>query len=81
MKKKKTKKKVLKRMVSSKNLKEGDVIDGMKWVGLTKDEIKDIQKTKKHVVIKEGLRFVPVFFITLIITLFYGNIFYLIMGF
>jgi Flp pilus assembly protein protease CpaA len=60
--------------IPASKLKVGDVLDTMLWRGLTKEEIKDIQKKKRYVTIKEGVRFVPTFAITLIITLLFGNL-------
>lgn len=62
-------------------LKSGDVLEEMLWRGITEEEIKDIRKKKKFVVVKEGVRFVPVFPITLIVTLLYGNILLMLLGF
>ncbi len=42
--------------------------------GLEEDEVKEIQKTRERVSIREGVRFVPVFFIALLITIYYGNL-------
>jgi Flp pilus assembly protein protease CpaA len=42
--------------------------------GLTKKEVQKIKKMKKYVIIREGIRFTPVFFISLIITLLFGDI-------
>ncbi|MCD6476798.1 MAG: hypothetical protein J7K26_01360, partial [Candidatus Aenigmarchaeota archaeon] len=42
--------------------------------GLTKDEIKRIKKYRKYVIVREGIRYSPVFAISLIITLIYGDI-------
>ncbi|MDI6721170.1 MAG: prepilin peptidase [Candidatus Aenigmarchaeota archaeon] len=67
-------KRVFRKRVSTKDLKPGDVIEGGAWKGLTKDEIKKTRVKKKYVVIKEGIRFVPVFPITLAITAAFGTI-------
>ena len=42
--------------------------------GLTAEEVKKIKKLKKYVVIKEGIRYGPVFPIALILTLIYGDL-------
>jgi len=42
--------------------------------GLKIDEVRKIQKLKKYVIIKEGIRYGPVFFLTLIITLIFGDV-------
>jgi len=49
----------------------------MIWRGLTEKEVRKIRRTKKYVVIKDGIRFVPVFPITLVISILFGNIFFL----
>jgi Flp pilus assembly protein protease CpaA len=65
---------VFKRKVKTKDLKPGDVIDDMHWVGLTAEQIKSVQKKKKYAIVKEGIRFVPAFPIALVVTLLVGNI-------
>ena len=71
------------RKISSKDLKVGDMIGediprlkiGKKLIrGLTAAEVKRIQKMKKTVLIREGIRFGPVFPIALLLTVLYGNI-------
>lgn len=57
-----------------KNLRAGDVLYSMIWRGLTYEEVAKIKKTKKFVTVKEGMRFVPVFFLALVVTLLYGNL-------
>ena len=66
--------KVFRKRIESRHLKEGDVLDNMLWRGITKDEIKDVSARKKYVIIKEGVRFIPVFPITLLVTIFFGSI-------
>ncbi len=66
--------KVFTRRIPTKQLKPGDVLQEMIWRGLTPDEVAKIKKSKKFVTIKEGMRFVPVFPIALIVTLLYGNL-------
>jgi hypothetical protein len=43
--------------------------------GLKKEEVKKIKRMKKYVTIREGIRYGMVFPITLILTLFFGDIF------
>ncbi|MFH1420746.1 MAG: prepilin peptidase [Candidatus Aenigmatarchaeota archaeon] len=63
------------RDISVDNLKEGDVIfESKKWIGLTKKEVEKLKQTHETVKIKEGVRFAPVFFLTLLATLLFGNI-------
>lgn len=72
---------LFKKMVPISKLKEGDVLETMIWRGLTKEEVIDLQRKRKNesVVVKEGVRFVPVFAITLLITALYGSIWPFIM--
>lgn len=65
---------VFRRRISAKNLKVGDVVEGMIWRGLKKEEISEIRRKRRYVVVKEGVRFVPVFPIALAVTLLYGNL-------
>ncbi|MEM5793168.1 MAG: A24 family peptidase [Candidatus Aenigmatarchaeota archaeon] len=64
-----------KRKIKVSQLKEGDVLDDSKiWEGLKKEEVEKIRKSgKKYVVIKEGVRFAPVFFISTIFTFLFGD--------
>ncbi|MEM2707500.1 MAG: A24 family peptidase [Candidatus Pacearchaeota archaeon] len=50
-----------------KDIKIGNKIIKAKWEGLNKEEIKLIKKFKKKVKIKEGIPFVPVFFIAFVL--------------
>ncbi|MBI4018458.1 MAG: hypothetical protein HY368_02515, partial [Candidatus Aenigmarchaeota archaeon] len=59
-------------------LKPGDVLEKMIWRGLTREEIREIKRKEKYAVVKEGVRFVPAFALTLVATLLYGNIFMLL---
>ncbi len=61
---------VLAESISAKGLK----MDGKLFIGLTEDQIKKIQKAKKTVWIKEGIRYGPTFFLALVATWLYGNI-------
>jgi hypothetical protein len=65
---------VFKRKVSVKELKVGDVLVNDKWKGLTEKEIQKLHKKGGNVWIKEGTRFAPVFLITMLITIFYGDL-------
>ena len=64
---------LFKRKVKTSELKEGDVILEGRWRGITKKEIEEMEKKSRHVWIKEGVRFAPVFIITMLISLFYGD--------
>jgi Flp pilus assembly protein protease CpaA len=70
-------KNVFRKKVKVSKLRKGDVLEKGNWIGLTE---KDIRKMKKsgYVTIKDGIRFVPVFAIALVITLLCGNLFLLI---
>ena len=61
------------RKVDVSELCEGDVVMDGKWIGITKNDIKRLQKGGGKVWIKEGVRFAPVFVITVIATLILGN--------
>lgn len=65
---------LFKRKIPVSELREGDVLVSDKWRGLTKKEIKKMQERGGHVWIKEGVRFAPVFVITMVITLSYGSL-------
>ncbi len=75
-----------KKLISTKKLKEGDVLaeniiagrtkfSSRLWVGLEKADIKKIQNLRKKVWIKEGIRYVPAFFFAILVTWLYGNTF------
>jgi len=71
---------VFKKKIPVSRLRPGDVLEEMNWVGLTKKQVASIRKKRKFVTIKEGVRFVPVFFLTLAVTLLYGNLLFLFVG-
>jgi len=71
---------VFRKRIPVSRLKPGDVLDGMKWVGLTQRQVAAIREKKTHVVVKEGVRFVPVFFLSLAATLLWGNLLFMILG-
>ncbi len=75
------------RKILSKNLKVGDMIGEdipklklyKKLIrGLTEKEVKQIRKMKKTVLIREGIRFGPVFPLALILTVLYGNLLFIL---
>lgn len=74
-------KRVFRKRVRTKDLKVGDVVEDMIWRGIEEREIKRLQRKKKYVVVKEGVRFIPAFPIALVITLFYGNLMFLFFSF
>jgi len=71
---------VFRKRVRAKELKIGDVLEETNWIGINEKQIMQIQKKKKYVTIKDGVRFVPVFAIALILTLLYGNILFALLG-
>ncbi|MEM0473447.1 MAG: prepilin peptidase, partial [Candidatus Aenigmatarchaeota archaeon] len=64
-----------KRKIPVSELKEGDVLlDSKVWEGITKQQLKQIKKSgKKHVWIKEGVRFGLAFPLALLFTIFIGD--------
>lgn len=69
--------------ISTKNLREGDMIgEDLKELklykkiirGLTKSEVARIRKLRKSIWIREGVRFGPVFPISIAVTLLFGNL-------
>lgn len=71
-------KRVFRKRIPTSRLKKGDVIENGNWIGLTEQQVRKIRKEKKFVTIKDGMRFVPVFAIALLLTLLYGNLFFVI---
>jgi len=68
-------KKIFMRKIKTSDVKVGDVIvDFKKWDGITENQLKELKKKKKFVTIKEGVRFAPTFFISLIVTFLLGNV-------
>lgn len=64
--------------IKSSELKVGDVLAETNWVGVTEKDVLALRKTKRFITIKDGVRFVPVFPLTLAITLLYGNLLFMI---
>ena len=73
-------KRVFRRKVLTSKLRKGDVLEDGNWVGLTDRQIKKLRSQKRYAVIKDGMRFVPVFAIALVLTLLFGNLFFAIIG-
>jgi Flp pilus assembly protein protease CpaA len=71
-------KNLFKRRVKASELKVGDVVFDGRWKGLSKKEIKEIGKKSRYVWVKEGVRFAPVFLITMIISIFYGDLIFIL---
>jgi Flp pilus assembly protein protease CpaA len=71
---------VFKKKIPTSRLRTGDVLEEMNWVGLTARQVAMLRKKKRFVTIKEGVRFVPVFFIAMLITVLFGNVFFAALG-
>ena len=54
-----------------KDIKVGNKIIKSKWDGLNKEEITLIRKNKKSVLIKQGIPFIPVFLISLLVLIYF----------
>ncbi|MEM5815149.1 MAG: prepilin peptidase [Candidatus Aenigmatarchaeota archaeon] len=76
----KTCEKLFIKKVSVKKLKIGDVLlESKRWDGIDRNTIKEIKKKgKKYVYVKSGIAFAPVFLISLILTVFFGNLYLMI---
>lgn len=65
---------LFRRKVLASKVRVGDVLMDDKWRGLTEEEVGRIHKKGGDVWIKEGVRFAPVFLITVLVTLWAGNL-------
>lgn len=65
---------VFRKRINIKDLKVGDVVIGSRWRGLTENQIKKLKISSEYVWIKEGVRFAPVFLITLLASIFLGSL-------
>ena len=65
---------LFRKKIDVKDLKIGDVPVKEKWRVLTEKEVNALKKKGGTIWIKEGVRFAPVFIITIIISLLLGNI-------
>lgn len=65
---------LFKRKINVRELSVGDVVMSDKWRGLTEEEVNKLKRKGGEVWIKEGVRFAPVFVITLIVTVFVGSL-------
>jgi hypothetical protein len=63
-----------KKKIPVSKLRVGDVLEEMLWRGITAEELMAARKKYKFVTIKEGVRFVPVFAITIVVTILFGNL-------
>ncbi len=65
---------LFKRKVLASKLRVGDVVLSTRWKGLTETDVRMLKKRGGHVWIKEGIRFAPVFAITLVFSVLFGAI-------
>ena len=68
---------VFKRKIDASRVRIGDVPIGYRWKGLTEKEVQKIKKKGNKITIKEGVRFAPVFVITIILTILFGNLLFI----
>jgi len=66
---------LFKRQIDAKKVRVGDVPVGKRWRSLSEAEVRRIRARGGKIWIKEGVRFAPVFLITLLFTLFCGGMF------
>ncbi len=71
---------VFRKRIPASRLRAGDVLEDMNWVGLTQRQVAVMKSKRKYVTIKEGVRFVPVFFFSLVVTLLWGNVLFMVLG-
>lgn len=73
--------KMFTKRIAVSGLKVGDVVKTLKlWKGVTKEEVRQFKKKGGYVVVREGLRFAPVFFFAFVLTLVYGDVVLLLLG-
>ncbi len=68
---------MFKRKIDVKDMKPGDVPVNSKWRVMSERELEKLKKRGGKIWIKEGVRFAPVFIMTVLVTLFYGSLFLL----
>lgn len=73
-------KNLFKRQVSVKALRVGDVPVGERWRVLDKKEIDALKKKGGKIWIKEGVRFAPVFFLTVVVLFLRGDLWSLLLS-
>jgi len=71
---------IFKRRIKAKDLKPGDVPVGSKWMVLSKADVRKLKRKGGHIWIKEGIRFAPVFILTILLTLAFGNLLLIFAG-
>jgi hypothetical protein len=65
---------MFRKRINVKYLKVGDVPSDEKWKVMDEKTLKKLRKRGGKIWIKEGVRFAPAFVITVLVTLFYGNV-------
>lgn len=73
-------KNLFKRRIPVGMLRTGDVPIGGKWRVLNRNEVASLKRRGGYIWIKEGIRFAPVFVITLVVTLLAGDLFSMLFG-
>jgi len=68
--------KFFRKKIPATKLKLGDVPLSERWRVLKPKEIEKLKKSGGYVWVKEGVRFAPVFVITLVVSLFWGDLFF-----
>jgi len=71
---------LFRKRIKASDLRPGDVPVGRKWRVLSDEDVRRLKKRGGHIWIKEGIRFAPVFIITLLLSLFFGNMFFALAG-
>ena len=71
---------LFRKRVDARKLRPGDVPADRVWKVLSEKDVAALRKKGGRIWIKEGVRFAPVFIITLILTLLFGNVVLLAMG-
>ncbi len=81
---------ILNKKIRTTHLKEGDVlsekvilrkkiIPANKIIGLTKEQVKQIKQEKRFIKITQGVPYIPIFPIAIIVTFFFGDIIYILL--
>jgi Flp pilus assembly protein protease CpaA len=70
---------LFRKKIHASKLRPGDVPQSARWRVLRPEEIQKMKKSGGYVWIKEGVRFAPVFAISLVASLFFGDVFFLLM--
>jgi hypothetical protein len=65
---------LFRKRIRASELRAGDVLVKDRWRGLTEKEVSKLKAKGGELWIKEGVRFAPVFVITVLVTLLWGNL-------